>query len=98
MKVYGVPAGGKNVCFNDDFTLRIPYGAIYWVGLHEDIDEDSLVGMIGFPESRPSNYRDGQFELDTDETNVASMNIKRAATLTCTQEGFRETVQEKRCS
>lgn len=95
MKVYGVPVGGKNVCFNDDFTLRIPSGAVYWIGLHEDINEDSLVGYVGFPESRPSNYRDGLFDLDTDEVTVASMQIKRAATISCDQDRFVEIIREK---
>ena len=61
MYVYGVPAGGKRVTFNNELSIMVPDGCVYSTNR-----EDDQIGCIIKPESRPIGYRDGMFRLSDD--------------------------------
>lgn len=77
MKCYGVSIGGKDVCFDDAFTVHVPYGAVYSTEIKIDGDDEKVeVGFIKVLKKRPNSYKDGVMYISEDE-ECSSFTFKR---------------------
>lgn len=73
MYVYGVPAGGKRIVFNNDISIMVPSGGWY----HQKREEGSLGTVYAPRNNRPIGYRDGMFSID-DEFDSYAIGVKIA--------------------
>ena len=70
-KCYGVPKQGKDVCFDNCFTIHIPYGYLYYATPQDEIEKDTddkkECGYIIAPSDTINGYSENLLYIDKEE-------------------------------